>query len=250
MARSRSSGGPGFSGTFDDNVEVGGAKITITPTAKIKGDLIYSAPLVEQQKGSLIMGKMIRKGWKVREKEAEQWWGRGKKVIASIGIFLYILSLPAFLIAGALIHYAFPKKTEAINARSLHLVEEHGHRFCLLVSRTVGIVISPHACWNSTGIYRRPPLCDFPLYQWCLHKGLDRKKFPRFHQEVSKTSFFWPFLVRRFCSLLPSSLCGLVLQAIFLLLSLGSDVDGDLEVRPPRTRSQPRHSGLKVAARN
>jgi len=65
-----------LSGTFDDNVEVGAAKITITPTTTIKGDLIYSTPLLEQQKGSQIMGKVTRKAMRVREREVGQWWGK------------------------------------------------------------------------------------------------------------------------------------------------------------------------------
>jgi len=132
-----------LSGTFDDNVEVGGAKITITPTTTIKGDLIYSTALLEQQKGSQIMGKVTRKAMKAREREVGQWWGKRKKVIASIGIFLWILCLPAFLIAGSLIHYAFPKKTDAIvTTISASPWKSTGIGFVFLVVVPVGIIIS------------------------------------------------------------------------------------------------------------
>ncbi len=50
-----------LSGTFDRNVEVGGAKITLAPTARIKGDLIYSAAVLDRQEGSQITGKVAQR---------------------------------------------------------------------------------------------------------------------------------------------------------------------------------------------
>jgi hypothetical protein len=46
-----------LSGTFDDNVEIGAARVTVTPTAVIKGDLIYSAAVLDRQEGSQIAGR-------------------------------------------------------------------------------------------------------------------------------------------------------------------------------------------------
>jgi cytoskeletal protein CcmA (bactofilin family) len=215
-----------LSGTFDDNVKVGAAKITITPTAKIKGDLIYSAPLVEQQKGSLIMGKMIRKGWKVREKEAEQWWGRGKKVIASIGIFLYILSIPAFLIAGALIHYAFPKKTEAIvSTISASPWKSTGIGFVFLVVVPVGIVISLLTLVGiPTGIIGALLYAIFLYISGIYIRVWIGRKLLGFIKKSLKTSFFWPFLVGTILITLLSLIpfVGWFFRLFFLLLSLGA----------------------------
>ena len=215
-----------LSGTFDDNVKVGGAKITIAPTAKIIGDLIYSAPVLEQQKGSQIMGKLTRKGLKVREKEAEQWWGKGKKVIASIGIFLYILSLPAFLIAGALIHYAFPKKTEAIvSTISASPWKSTGIGFVFLVVVPVGIVISFFTLVGiPTGIIGALLYAIF-LYISGVYIGVwIGRKLLGFIKKSLGTSFFWPFLVGTILITLISLIpfVGWLFRLFFLLISLGA----------------------------
>jgi cytoskeletal protein CcmA (bactofilin family) len=215
-----------LSGTFDDHVEVGGAKITITPTAKIKGDLIYSAALLEQQKGSQIMGKVTRKGLKVREKEAGQWWGKGKKVIASIGIFLYILSLPAFLIAGALAHYAFPKKTEAIvSTISASLWKSTGIGFVFLVVVPAGIVISFFTIVGIPAGIIGALLYAIFLYISGVYIGVwIGRKLLGFIKESLGASFFWPFLVGTILITLISLIpfVGWLFRLFFLLISLGA----------------------------
>ncbi len=215
-----------LSGTFDDNVEVGAAKITITPTATIKGDLIYSTPLLEQQKGSQIMGKVTRKALKVREEEAEQWWGKRRKVIAFIGIFLYILSLPAFLIAGTLIHYAFPKKTEAIvSTISASPWKSTGIGFVFLVVVPVGIIISLLTLVGiPTGIIAALLYAIF-LYISSVYIGVwIGRKLLGFIKKSLGTSFFWPFLVGTILITLLTLIpfVGWFFRLFFLLLSLGA----------------------------
>ena len=56
-----------LSGTFDRNVEVGGAKITLAPKAGIKGDLIYSAAVLDRQESSEITGKVAQRKMVVKE---------------------------------------------------------------------------------------------------------------------------------------------------------------------------------------
>ena len=215
-----------LSGTFDDNVEVGGAKITITPTTTIKGDLIYSAALLEQQKGSQIMGKVARKGLRVREREVEQWWGKGKKVIASIGLFFWILTLPAFLIAGILIHYASPKKTDAIvTTISASPWKSTGVGFVFLVVVPVGIIISLITLVGiPTGIIAALLYAIF-LYISRIYIGVwIGRKLLGFIKKSLRTSFFWPFLVGTILitllGLIP--IVGWLFRLFFLLISLGA----------------------------
>jgi cytoskeletal protein CcmA (bactofilin family) len=215
-----------LSGTFEDNVQVGGAKITITPTTIIKGDLIYSAALLEQQKGSQIMGKVARKGLRLREREVEQWWGKGKKVIASVGLFFWILSLPAFLIAGILIHYAFPKKTDAIvTTISASPWKSTGVGFVFLVVVPVGIIISLFTLVGiPTGIIAALLYVIF-LYISRIYIGVwIGRKLLGFIKKSFRTSFFWPFLVGTIVitllGLIP--IVGWLFRLFILLISLGA----------------------------
>jgi len=215
-----------LSGTFDDNVEVGGAKITITPTTMIKGDLIYSTPVLEQQKGSQIMGKVTRKALRVREREVEQWWGKGKKVIASIGLFFWILSLPAFLIAGILIHYAFPKKTDAIvTTISASPWKSTGVGFVFLVVVPVGIIISLLTLVGIPTAIIAALLYAIFLYISRIYIGVwIGRKLLGFIKKSLATSFFWPFLVGTILitllGLIP--IVGWLFRLFFLLISLGA----------------------------
>ena len=215
-----------LSGTFEDNVEVGGAKITITPTTIIKGDLIYSTPLLEQQKGSQIIGKVTRKALRVREREVVQWWGKSKKVIASIGIFFWILSLPAFLIAGILIHYAFPKKTDAIvTTISVSPWKSTGIGFVFLVVVPVGIIISLVTLVGiPTGIIAALLYAIF-LYISRVYIGVwIGRKLLGFIKKSLRTSFFWPFLVGTILITLLGLIpfVGWLFRLFLLLISLGA----------------------------
>ena len=215
-----------LSGTFDNNVEVGGAKITITPTAMIKGDLVYSTALLEQQKGSQIMGKVIRKAMKVREREAEQWWGKRKKVVASLGILFWILSLAAFLIVGTLIHSASPKKTDAIvTTISESPWKSTGVGFVFLVVVPVGVILSLLTLVGiPIGIIAALLYAIF-LYISRLYIGVwIGRKLLGFVKKSLATSFFWPFLVGTILITLVGLIpfVGWLFRLFFLLISLGA----------------------------
>ena len=127
-----------LSGTFEDSVEVAAAKITITPTARIKGDLIYRAAVLEQQKGSQIVGKVIPK--KGIEKE---WIQKGKKVLLWLWVLYWVLSIPALIILGAILNYLFPKQTNAIVAAiSESPWKNLGVGLVFLVVVPVGVIIA------------------------------------------------------------------------------------------------------------
>lgn len=215
-----------LSGTFDDNVEVGGAKITITPTTTIKGDLIYSAALLDQQKGSQIMGKVTRKGLGVREREVEQWWGKRKKVIASMGMFFWFLTLPAFLIAGCLIHYSFPKKTDAIvKTISESPWKSTGIGFVFLVVVPVGIIISFLTLVGIPAGIIAALLYAIFLYVSRMYIGVwIGRKLLGFIKKSLATSFFWPFLVGTILITLLSLIpfVGWLFRLFLLLISLGA----------------------------
>jgi len=215
-----------LSGTFDDNVEVGGAKITIMPTTTIKGDLVYSAALLEQQRGSQIMGKVTRKAVRVREREVEQWWGKRKKMIASIGIFFWILTLPAFLIAGCLIHYALPKKTDAIvTTISASPWKSTGIGFVFLVVVPVGIVISFLTLVGIPAGIIAALLYAIFLYVSRMYIGVwIGRKLLGFIKKSLATSFFWPFLVGTILITLLSLIpfVGWLFRLFLLLISLGA----------------------------
>jgi cytoskeletal protein CcmA (bactofilin family) len=127
-----------LSGTFEDSVEVAAAKITITPTARIKGDLIYRAAVLEQQKGSQIMGKVIPKRGIDKE-----WIQKGKKVLFWLWVLYWVLSIPALIILGALLNYFFPRQTNAIVAAvSESPWKNLGVGLVILVVVPVGVIIA------------------------------------------------------------------------------------------------------------
>ena len=215
-----------LAGSFDDNVEVGAAKITVSPTTVIKGDFIYSAPVLNQEPGSQIMGKTVRKGMMTRKKEIEQWRQRGRKVASSLGFLLWVLSLPAFLIVGVLIHYAFPKKTDAIVATlSQTPWKSTGVGFIFLVVVPVGIIISLITLVGiPVGIIAALLYVIF-LYISRIYIGVwIGRKLLGYIKKSLATAFFWPFLlgtiIITLLGLLP--FVGWLFRLFFLLISLGA----------------------------
>jgi hypothetical protein len=101
-----------LSGTFDDNVEIGAARVTVTPTAVIKGDLIYSAAVLDRQEGSQIAGKVIPR--KIEKKEIEGWRRKGERVLAWLGAIFVLVCVTGLIIVGLVINHFFPKLTGTI----------------------------------------------------------------------------------------------------------------------------------------
>jgi hypothetical protein len=101
-----------LSGTFDDNVEIGAARVTVTPTAVIKGDLIYSAAVLDRQEGSQITGKVMPR--KIEKKEIEGWRRKGGRVLSWLGAILVLVCTAGLIIVGLVINHFFPKQTGTI----------------------------------------------------------------------------------------------------------------------------------------
>jgi cytoskeletal protein CcmA (bactofilin family) len=215
-----------LSGIFDDNVEVGAAKITMAPTAVIKGNLIYSTAVLDQQAGSQIMGNLIRKGMMARKKEVEQWREKSKKIVSSLGFLFWVLSLPAFLIVGALFHYAFPKKTDAIvTTISQSPWKSTGVGFVFLVVVPVGIIISLLTLVGIPTAIIAALLYVIFLYISRIYIGVwIGRKLLGFIKKSLATAFFWPFLagtiIITLLGLIP--FIGWAFRLFFLLISLGA----------------------------
>ena len=103
-----------ISGVFEDDLMVSAARITITPTAVIKGDFIYTTALFARNEGSRIMGKVIQLG----TEEGKSWiknhfpHPKGPDYV-EICIFLLIATI-AFIVVGFLVHTFLPRQTEKI----------------------------------------------------------------------------------------------------------------------------------------
>jgi len=103
-----------LTGIFEDNLEVRAAKITIAPTAVIKGDFVYATEVFERKEGSRIMGEVIR----LDTKEGKA-WTRNKHQQEKDPEYLakslfWIISTIALIVVGLLVNYALPKQTEEI----------------------------------------------------------------------------------------------------------------------------------------
>jgi TolB-like protein/class 3 adenylate cyclase len=103
-----------ISGIFEGDLGVRAARITIAPTAVIKGDLAYSTALFERKEGSQIMGKVIQleteegKAWERTKHQHEE----GPDYLAKS--LFWIISTIALIIVGLLVNYFLPKHTEEI----------------------------------------------------------------------------------------------------------------------------------------
>ncbi|MBW2250342.1 MAG: hypothetical protein JRF60_06850, partial [Deltaproteobacteria bacterium] len=103
-----------ISGIFEDDLKVRAARITIAPTAVIKGDLAYSTALFERKEGSRVMGKVVQletvegKAWALNKYQHE----KDPDYLAKS--LFWIISTIALIIVGLLVNYFFPKQTEEI----------------------------------------------------------------------------------------------------------------------------------------
>ena len=102
-----------LSGTFDRDVAAGAAKITVAPTAVIKGDLRYTAAVLDRKEGARIEGKFARREFR----ERDEWIQRGKQALSGLWLAYWFLSIPALIIVGVLAHYLLPRETEAVLSR-------------------------------------------------------------------------------------------------------------------------------------
>ena len=130
-----------LSGTFDDNVEIRAARVTVTPTAVIKGDLIYSAAVLDRQEGSQITGKVMPR--KIEKKEIEGWRRKGGRVLSWLGAIFVLVCITGAIVVGLVINHFFPKQTGTIITTISETPWKNiGIGLVFLVVVPVGVVIS------------------------------------------------------------------------------------------------------------
>ena len=215
-----------LSGTFDRNVEVGGAKITLAPTARIKGDLIYSAAVLDRQEGSQITGKVAQRKMVVKREGIEKWARKGKKALFSLGILCWIVSIPALIIVGLLINYFFPKPTDAIVASIFGSPWKNlGVGLVFLVVVPVGIVISLITLVGIPVGVIAGLLYGIILYISRIYIGVwIGRKFLGYIKSTLSTAFFWPLVVGTIVIALLTLIpfIGWLFRLFFLLISVGA----------------------------
>jgi len=182
-----------LSGNFDGHVVAGAAKITVAPNAVIQGDLVYSAASLDRQEGSNIRGKVVRREFK----EQKQWVEKGKKVLFGMWVTYWVLSIPALLIVGVLIHYFFPRTTESVVAAlPQNPWKNIGVGLVFVVVVPVGVVIA-----LSTLVGIPAGIIAALLYGILIYTSrvfiavwIGRKILGYFKKSLA-TAYFWPLLL-------------------------------------------------------
>ena len=100
-----------ISGTFEKNLEVDAKRITVTPTAVIKGDFIYSG-LLDRKDGSQIDGKITETKKVKPESFSYKNMPEEKSLLTTILGKIY-WSL-CFIILGVFAYFLFPKQNDKI----------------------------------------------------------------------------------------------------------------------------------------
>jgi cytoskeletal protein CcmA (bactofilin family) len=182
-----------LSGTFDGHVVAGAAKITVAPSAVIQGDLIYSAASLDRQEGSQIRGKVVRREFK----EQKEWVEKAKEALFCVWVAYWVLSIPALLIVGVLIHHLFPKTTDSVvTALPRNPWKNIGVGLVFVVLVPVGVVIALVTLVGiPTGIIAALLYGTF-IYtsRIFIAVWIGRKILGYFKKSLS-TAFFWPLLL-------------------------------------------------------
>ena len=211
-----------LSGTFEGPVAAGAAKITVAPNAVIKGDLIYTAASLDRQEGSQIRGKVARREFK----EHKEWVEKGKKALWGLWVAYWVLSIPALLIVGVLIHYFFPRATESVVAAlPQNPWKNIGVGLVFVVVVPVGVVI---ALLTLVGI--PTGIIAALLYGIFIYTSrvfiavwIGRKILGYFKKSLA-TAFFWPLLLGTFITtfLLIIPILGWFFWLFFVFIGIGS----------------------------
>ena len=216
-----------ISGVFEEDLEVNAAKIVILPTAVIKGDLAYSANLLDRQEGSQILGKLVD----LNTDEGEAWLAATRQYekrpqYMAKALFWFLATL-ALIVVGLLVHFVMPEFTEnVVSEISGAFWKSLGIGLVFLIAVPCAIVI---ACFTIIGI----PLgiislgfFMFMLYISRVYVGLwiGRKLLGGGLGLSSAALFVWPFVlgivVMGVLWIIPG--LGWVLKAFFLLLGFGA----------------------------
>lgn len=215
-----------MSGTFEDNIEVTAARITITPTAVIKGDLVYSTEVLERQEGSQIMGRVVQSETEEGKALIQEWHQKGRKVHSSLRILFWVISIFALIIVGLFVNYFLPKQTEAIvSTISVSMWKSLGVGLVFLVAVPVGIVISFITLMGiPTGIISGL-LYAITIYVSRIYMGVwVGRKFLGYFKMSLTTAFFLPLVVGTIiiALLILIPFIGWLLRLFLLLIGLGA----------------------------
>ncbi len=184
-----------ISGIFENDLEVRAARITIAPTAVIKGDLAYSTALFERKEGSRIMGKVVQ-----LETEEGKAWARNRGQHEKSPNYLakslfWILSTIALIIVGLLVNYLLPKHTEEIvSTISGSIWKSLGIGLVFLIVVPFCIIISLFTVIGIPAGIILAFLFITMIYISSVYVGLwiGRKLLGSFKESFTSL-FFWPF---------------------------------------------------------
>jgi TolB-like protein/class 3 adenylate cyclase len=215
-----------ISGIFEDDLEVKAARITIAPTAVIKGDLVYSTALFERKEGSRIMGKVVQLGTeegkaRARNKRQQE---KDPNYLAK-GLF-WIISTIALIIVGLLVNYFLPKQTEEIvSTIAVSIWKSLGIGLIFLIVAPLCIIISLFTAIGIPAGVISAFLYIIMIYISRVYVGLwiGRKLFGNFKESFT-AFFFWPFvagtIIIGILFLIP--VIGWLLRFFLLLIGLGA----------------------------
>ena len=211
-----------LSGTFDGPVAAAAARITVAPSAVIKGDLVYSAASLGLQEGSQIRGKIVPREFKAQK----EWFEKGKKALLCLWVTYWLLSIPALLIVGVLIHSFFPRTIESVVAAlPQNPWKNIGVGLVFVVVVPVGVVIALVTLVGiPTGIIAAL-LYGILIYtsRIFISVWVGRKILGYFKKSLA-SAFFWPFLlgilVTTFLLIIP--ILGWFFWLLFVFIGIGA----------------------------
>jgi cytoskeletal protein CcmA (bactofilin family) len=215
-----------LSGTFDGDVKVRAARITVTPTAVIKGNLIYASADLNLQKGARVMGEVVQRQVMVKRQWVEKWGRQGIKALIPVGIFCWLICLAALIIVGLLIYYLFPKRTNAvIDTISLSPWKNLWFGFIFLVVVPMAIIVSFITVVGIPAGIIAGILYGIAIYISSVYMGVwIGRKILGYIKKSMATAFFWPLVVGTIIigllTLIP--FIGCLFRLFILLLTLGA----------------------------
>jgi TolB-like protein/class 3 adenylate cyclase len=215
-----------ISGIFEEDLGVRAARITIAPTAVIKGDLAYSTALFERKEGSQIMGKVIRleteegKAWERTKHQHE----KGPDYLAKS--LFWIISTIALIIVGLLVNYFLPKQTEEIvSTISGSIWKSLWIGLVFLIAAPLCIIIFLFTAIGIPAGIISAFLYITMIYISRAYVGLwiGRKLLGSFKESYT-SFFFWPFVAGTIIIgiLLLIPVIGWLLRVILLFIGLGA----------------------------
>jgi len=215
-----------ISGEFENDLEVRAARITIAPTAVIKGDLVYSAAIFDRKEGSQIVGEIVQ-----LETEEGKAWARNKSQqekgpdYLGKGLF-WIISTVALIIVGLLINYFLPKPTEEIvTTISDSIWKSLGIGLVFLIVMPLCIIISIVTAIGIPAGIILAFIYITMIYISRVYVGLwiGRKLLGAFKESFTAL-FLWPFMAGTIIIgiFLFIPVIGWVLRFFFILIGLGA----------------------------